>query len=86
MEIFYEMTAPGGFIVVSNFAPRNPLRFFIDYFLDENLEHRTLEAQRLVEQTRSTLLPFGNTHFEQIGSCASLNPALNLVTGRFPDP
>lgn len=41
MEIFFEMLAPGGLIVVCDLTPRNPLRHLMNFVLDENLIHRT---------------------------------------------
>ncbi len=55
MDIFFELLQPGGFSVVSNFSPQNPLRHFFNYFLDENLEHRT--RQELLALAPASLEP-----------------------------
>lgn len=39
----HDMLAPGGSLVVCNFTPANPIRWFMKYILDWNLIHRTPE-------------------------------------------
>ncbi|MFV1994496.1 MAG: response regulator [Verrucomicrobiales bacterium] len=41
MQIFFEMTTPGGLSVVCDLTPRNPLRHLINFVLDEDMVHRT---------------------------------------------
>jgi extracellular factor (EF) 3-hydroxypalmitic acid methyl ester biosynthesis protein len=40
MDVFYEMTAPGGLLVATNVAPSNPLRHGMDHLLDWHLIYR----------------------------------------------
>jgi extracellular factor (EF) 3-hydroxypalmitic acid methyl ester biosynthesis protein len=40
LRIFYQIAAPGGRIMVCNFAPANPIRYFMSYLLDWELKHR----------------------------------------------
>lgn len=40
LEIFWHMAAPGAVMVVSNFAPSNPIKGFMDYVLDWRLIYR----------------------------------------------
>lgn len=48
-QTMYHMLAPGGRLVLCNFAPANPIRQFMKYVLDWNLTHRTeAEMQALV--------------------------------------
>jgi extracellular factor (EF) 3-hydroxypalmitic acid methyl ester biosynthesis protein len=48
-QTMYHMLAPGGRLVLCNFAPANPIRQFMKYVLDWNLTHRTeAEMQTLV--------------------------------------
>ena len=46
LEIFWELAAPGATIVVSNFAPANPIRGFMDYVLDWRLIYRSEQEVR----------------------------------------
>lgn len=43
LEIMFQMLAPGGKLVVCNFTPENPIRYFMKYVLDWNLIHRKPE-------------------------------------------
>lgn len=48
-QTMYHMLAPGGRLVLCNFAPANPIRQFMKYVLDWNLTHRSqAEMQALV--------------------------------------
>lgn len=48
-QTMHHMLAPGGRLVLCNFAPENPIRQFMKYVLDWNLTHRTeAEMQALV--------------------------------------
>ena len=62
-QTMYHMLAPGGRLVLCNFAPANPIRQFMKYVLDWNLTHRTeAEMQALVPpgaRSRSSLSPAG---------------------------
>ena len=46
LEIFWELAAPGATIVISNFAPANPIRGFMDYVLDWRLIYRSEQEVR----------------------------------------
>jgi extracellular factor (EF) 3-hydroxypalmitic acid methyl ester biosynthesis protein len=40
MDVFYEMTAPGGLLVATNVEPSNPLRHGMEHLLDWHLTYR----------------------------------------------
>lgn len=46
LEIFYEMLAPGGLLVVTNVEASNPARGMMEYLMDWHLIYRTAEQLR----------------------------------------
>ena len=45
MDLFYELAAPGGLVLVSNVDASNPSRGWMEYVVDWNLIHR--DAQQM---------------------------------------
>lgn len=65
LEIFWALAAPGATIVVSNFAPANPIKGFMDYVLDWRLIYRDAQEVRALAVDDS-LQPKVET-FEAVG-------------------
>ena len=42
-DYLYSLTKPGGKVLVSNYAPPNPLKNFMEYVLDWELIHRSVD-------------------------------------------
>ncbi|MEM7383834.1 MAG: class I SAM-dependent methyltransferase [Verrucomicrobiota bacterium] len=73
IEGFDRLTRTGGTVVMSNFTPDNPVRFFMEAILDWNLIHRTGEEFADLIPARSGLLHKCETSFSPQGVEAYLH-------------
>lgn len=74
VEIFYELVAPGGLVLITNVHVNNPSRGWMEYMVDWHLEYRDTEQMAAIlptrgiseEQTRIFIEPSGVNIFAEI--------------------